>query len=509
MSEPKMAMPKDQEFLSPISWNHKRVDDPYTDAGNPKSMHRVDAIHPDHGSVGLIDWDHDAKTVDMIHVDPKWRHRGVATELWDQALKVEPNLHHSDELTQQGANWVRSLGPEDANHVKNLEDMADDDWDYARTGSIDRYCVKCKQPFSVSESGSATGFCQNCREKEGLVDHAWDSKDLQAGHYGAKKNCPQCGAITKEPDLCKSCQIQDPLPGFEAKTAHTAIVGIGIPGSGKSTLLKSFAQEHGYQYVSSDETRGEVTGDEGDISKDDIVWPLVYQRVHESLGRGTTVIDATNANYEKRRDMVRHVRQKASEVHGMFFDVSPEVAKQRNLGRERRVPEEVIDRMHGALRRNPPSQDDGFDTVTRIGRRTAGKIRYPMDEAHEGIRPLQSPAPEDPDEKKAEFKRWTTEIRAADDAYLSGPRLNDYHTDKDGLSYRPPGGCKNCGQQGEWYGPGYRAFCPSCRGTWMSRWEQFPAGTKVVTDSPEEAELRQFDAEMGNGPRGEILKQDE
>ena len=30
-------------------------------------------------------------------------------------------------------------------------------------------------------------------------------------HLGAKKTCPQCGSITKENDLCKSCQIQEPL----------------------------------------------------------------------------------------------------------------------------------------------------------------------------------------------------------------------------------------------------------------------------------------------------------
>lgn len=144
---------------------------------------------------------------------------------------------------------------------------------------------------------------------------------------------------------------------------YRAFMGIGIPGSGKSGYLKNYAHSIGATYISSDETRGEITGDEGDVSKDDEVWPLIYTRVHEALDKGHLVLDATNSNGVKRRHMVDHILEKANGVTGMYFDLPLNLALERNRVRERVVPTEIIEAMYQQLQDDPPMDDEGFQYI--------------------------------------------------------------------------------------------------------------------------------------------------
>lgn len=145
-----------------------------------------------------------------------------------------------------------------------------------------------------------------------------------------------------------------------------AVLSIGIPGSGKSTVMKMYAEKIGAAYVSSDETRGMVTGNEADVSRDAEVWPLIYQRLHDALdSHDVVVLDSTASNYEKRRDIIRHIRQKAEVVEGIFFDISLGEAKRRNSERDRKVPEEIIEAMYQQLVDNPPG--DEFDSIVVVG----------------------------------------------------------------------------------------------------------------------------------------------
>jgi predicted kinase len=52
-------------------------------------------------------------------------------------------------------------------------------------------------------------------------------------------------------------------------------------------------------------------------------------------------------------------------MEAIFFNVSPEVYLQRNKGRTRQVPEDVMQRMAAAL--EPPTRDEGFDRIIEIG----------------------------------------------------------------------------------------------------------------------------------------------
>ncbi|HHH12508.1 MAG TPA: hypothetical protein ENJ77_01375, partial [Candidatus Moranbacteria bacterium] len=78
----------------------------------------------------------------------------------------------------------------------------------------------------------------------------------------------------------------------------------------------------------------------------------------------SVVVDATFANPDDRQRFIAHLRKSGAEkIQGVFFDTPPEIAKERNLSRERVVPEKVINFMQRSLRDSPPNTFGEFDSL--------------------------------------------------------------------------------------------------------------------------------------------------
>ena len=142
-------------------------------------------------------------------------------------------------------------------------------------------------------------------------------------------------------------------------------MGIGIPGSGKSTVLRQLAEKYDYTYISSDEIRKELTGNETDQSRNKQVWEETYKRITQSLQQGKNVVlDRTFVNDFERTKVINFARENGAEkIQGIFVDTPIEISKERNMARERKVPEHVIDNMNEMLKRTPPEITDGFDSL--------------------------------------------------------------------------------------------------------------------------------------------------
>lgn len=66
----------------------------------------------DYGSDRPVDSDEIGR-VGAVEVHPEYRRRGVATALWEHARKIEPRLHHSEALSDDGEAWSRkTAGPQ-------------------------------------------------------------------------------------------------------------------------------------------------------------------------------------------------------------------------------------------------------------------------------------------------------------------------------------------------------------------------------------------------------------
>ena len=168
------------------------------------------------------------------------------------------------------------------------------------------------------------------------------------------------------------------------------IVPVGVPGSGKSTLAATFADA---VVISSDNIREEFFGDANlqyteeyaakkirqkkiDISGmseeelvklkkkvcADSVFGTVNYRTRKALEAGKTVIyDATNISKRGRMYILKSFEGLYERAEAYYFDIPIEVAIERNEGRERKVPVEVIKRM--AANMEKPSVNEGFAVV--------------------------------------------------------------------------------------------------------------------------------------------------
>jgi len=133
---------------------------------------------------------------------------------------------------------------------------------------------------------------------------------------------------------------------------------IGLPASGKTTL----AIELQAYVLSSDKIRLELFGDEsiqGDPKK---IFDLLYQRMEEKLKEGRdVVVDATNLNVRERSSAIKIAQKYGAVVIGHVMKTPIAVCIRRNDERERKVPDEVYDRM--LSRYETPTIEEGFDVI--------------------------------------------------------------------------------------------------------------------------------------------------
>ncbi len=137
---------------------------------------------------------------------------------------------------------------------------------------------------------------------------------------------------------------------------------VGLPGSGKSTYLERL----GVKGLSSDAVRGLLTDDETDQSIHREVFATLRYLLRRRLAllRPVTYLDATHLTVKERRPYVKMGQLYGCAVEAIFFDVPLEVCRERNRGRRRVVPEDVLERMAAKL--TPPTIEEGFSAVAVV-----------------------------------------------------------------------------------------------------------------------------------------------
>ena len=150
--------------------------------------------------------------------------------------------------------------------------------------------------------------------------------------------------------------------GILSGSRKKIVVLVGLPGSGKSTYLERL----GITPLSSDAVRHLLVDDASDQTIHRRVFAVLRYLVRHriALGRPLTFVDATHLTPRERRPYLKMGQLYDCAVEALFFDVPLEVCKERNRGRSRIVPEDVMERMAAKL--VPPATDEGFSIVTVV-----------------------------------------------------------------------------------------------------------------------------------------------
>lgn len=140
------------------------------------------------------------------------------------------------------------------------------------------------------------------------------------------------------------------------------IMLIGLPGSGKTTKRKEYV-ERGYSYISSDEIRKIVLGDESDQTQNKRVFDIFYKHLKMNCDHSlNTVLDATNLTVKDRAKAIEMARSyDHAYIAGVVMNTSVEECIERDAKRERSVGPDVILRL--SKRFQPPTLDEGFDII--------------------------------------------------------------------------------------------------------------------------------------------------
>ena len=133
----------------------------------------------------------------------------------------------------------------------------------------------------------------------------------------------------------------------------------GIPGAGKSTWAKNKIAESGGFYISRDEVRFSLLGDNEDYFAHEVeVFDNFVYQIQEALNKGGDVYaDATHVNWSSRRKLIERLCLEGVNVGAVLFKTTWSICVERNSQREgrARVPDEATRRMDHFL--THPSKD--------------------------------------------------------------------------------------------------------------------------------------------------------
>ena len=144
---------------------------------------------------------------------------------------------------------------------------------------------------------------------------------------------------------------------------------IGIPAVGKSHYANEYIKtRHNTIIVSSNDIRQELWGDANDQQNPTRVFDEMFIRTVDAMKRGVNVVyDATNLIAKTRKstlDRLRKTLGKDFVAVATVITCSISECKRRQGERDRKVPDEVIDRMVRQFQ--TPWYNEGWDTINVI-----------------------------------------------------------------------------------------------------------------------------------------------
>jgi len=148
------------------------------------------------------------------------------------------------------------------------------------------------------------------------------------------------------------------------------ILLVGVPGSGKTTLAKKLTGR-GFVCLNADSVREQLYGNAAEQGDPQKVFSILYKQMDEAMSQGSDiVIDNTNLNPKQRKPFLdRAERAGYTDVQLWLLDVPLDTCLERNRGRARIVPEDIVANMYMELNRSGrPKRVEGKLVLIRPGK---------------------------------------------------------------------------------------------------------------------------------------------
>ena len=139
----------------------------------------------------------------------------------------------------------------------------------------------------------------------------------------------------------------------------------GVGGAARIGQIH-LAGTSGITGISSDSIRQVLADDATDQTIHARVFLTMRYLLRHRLGIGRPVsyVDATHLTPDERRPYIRIAQWFGCEVEAVYFDVPLAVCRERNLRRDRVVPDDALERMAAKL--VAPDAAEGFSRITVV-----------------------------------------------------------------------------------------------------------------------------------------------
>lgn len=125
---------------------------------------------------------------------------------------------------------------------------------------------------------------------------------------------------------------------------------IGAAGTGKSTVAQKLidgfkTRNRDYCYISTDKIREELCGTAADQTRNREVFEIAHARLEQAFEYDCEIIfDATNLTPKARKPLNKIAEKHNAFKVAYFMETSFDEALRRNASRERKVPEDIIEK---------------------------------------------------------------------------------------------------------------------------------------------------------------------